>query len=208
MPAQGACSPMASADDSADPKGFRVNDRRWWLQEDADLDALAATASDTKPSYIGQLEAKMAGQERELQAAIQAHKQAKADLEDVRERLEREQQLLLQVERARLAEPFLQVLDGLQHLLEASVERPEDDPMSAGAKLVIRMLEDRLREIGLERIEATGQPFDPNTMEALMTAEVDPGQVDQVIEVVRPGYVLGERIVRPAGVRVGVARRE
>jgi molecular chaperone GrpE len=198
---------MASADDTAEGKGFRVNDQRWWLRDDADSELPTDAGLQAKPSYIEELEEQLAESGRRLQATLAAHREVKAELENVRLRLEREQALLLEVERARLASPFLDVVDNLKRMLTSGAEQPTVDSICQGAELLLRQLEERLEELGLVAIEAAGQAFDPNTMEALMTSEVAPEQEGRVLEVVRPGYLLGERVVRPAGVRVGVAKR-
>ncbi len=197
---------MTPTDDGSDKKGFSVNDRRWWLQDDVDLDELAGQAVDRKPTYVEELEGRLQENDRLLAEYIQAHKSSKADMEQVRQRLEREHERRLDVERARLAEPFVEVLENLQRLLDSCRNPADDDPLAAGASLVVKQLEDRLRAIGLQPVEAEGRPFDPGTMEALMTAEVPEDQDGLVLEVIRPGFTLGERLVRPAGVRVGVAR--
>ncbi len=197
---------MTSTDDGPDKKSFSVNDKRWWLKDDVDLDELAAQAVDRKPTYVEELERRVEEKERLLNDYIQAHKSSKADMEEIRQRLEREHERRLDVERAKLAEPFVDVLESLQRLLD-SCQGSTDDPLATGACLVAKQLEDRLRDLGLKPVEAEGRPFDPATMEALMTAEVPDEQDGVVLEVIRPGFMLGERLVRPVGVRVGVAKK-
>jgi molecular chaperone GrpE len=185
-------------------KGFTVNDRRFWLDEDADLDAIPASSEPGKPTYVEELEARLAEKEKTLRDYIQAHKSSMADMDETRARLERDLDKRLDVERARLVEPFVEVLDNLVRLRAAAQKMPE---IAQGMDLVVKQLSDELKKIGLEPIETRGCRFDPQVMEALMTAEVSPEQDGMVIDEVRPGYRLKDQVVRPAGVRVGVARK-
>ncbi len=198
---------MGVADDKPGKKGFTVNDQRWWLKDDVDLESLDNAPEDKKPSYVEELEEKIRTLEQRIAKTLDAHRVSKEEMQQVRQRLEREQDLKLEVQRAKLAEPFLEVLDNLDRLVS------HDDSQTVGglvegAQLVLKQLKERLSELGIEPIEARGMPFDPNTMEAMMTAEVPDEDDGKVIEVIRPGYMLGQRVVRPAGVRVGVAKRE
>jgi molecular chaperone GrpE len=185
-------------------KGFTVNDRRFWLKEDADLEDIPDQPESSKPTYVEELEARLAEKDRTLREYIQAHKSSVADMDETRARLERELDRRLDIERARLVEPFVDVLDNLTRLRAAAESSPE---IAQGVELVVRQLADELKKIGLEPIETRDCRFDPQVMEALMTAEVPPERDGMVIDEVRPGYRLKDQVVRPAGVRVGVARK-
>lgn len=69
-----------------------------------------------------------------------------------------------------------------------------------GIKLTIKNLENALSEVGVERIEVEGKPFDPSVMEVVTTGE---GEDDMVLEELRPGFMLNGKLVRPANVKVG-----
>jgi molecular chaperone GrpE len=185
-------------------KGFTVNDRRFWLKEDADLEGIPDQPASSKPTYVEELEERLAEKDRTLREYIQAHKSSVADMDETRARLERELDRRLDVERAKLVEPFVEVLDNLTRLRVAAENTPE---IAQGVEMVVRQLADELKKIGLEPIETRNCRFDPQVMEALMTAEVPPEQDGMVIDEVRPGYRLKDQVVRPAGVRVGVARK-
>lgn len=194
---------MAREDDGNSKKGFRVQDKRWWLRDDVDLAEADAKADQKKPTFVEDLERQLAERDQLLAETRQAHKDSKAGLDEVRQRLERELDSRLEVQRARLAEPFMEVLDNLGRLVEAS-QNSDPSGLVEGAQLVLKQLEDKLMGLGLQTIEATGQAFDPVCMEALATARVSADQAGQVLLVIRPGYKMGERVVRPAGVQVGV----
>ena len=197
---------MAFADDKPEDKGFTVNDRRHWLRDDDS--ALDSQASDlNKPSFVEELELQLEERGHRLLEAQDAVRAARDEVSQVRERLERDLERRLDVERARLAEPFVEVLDNLDRMVLACQEADSSQALTEGAGLLAKQLAERLTNMGLVPIQALGQRFDPATMEAMMTSPVPADQVDDVLEVIRPGYLLGERVVRPAGVRVGVAER-
>jgi len=158
-----------------------------------------------------ELEQRVADMEERAQEFRQ---ESQAETEAVRQRLEREMDQRLEVERARLAEPFLEVLDNFERLLQAGGQAGDQADTEAthqqlleGAHLVLKQLAERLSGLGITAIPAEGEAFDPNTMEALSTAPVAPELEGRVLIVLRTGYAQGERIIRPAGVQVGVAKQ-
>ena len=74
-----------------------------------------------------------------------------------------------------------------------------------GIEMVIRQMQEALGRFGVSRIEAVGKPFDPTLHEAMSVVETDDVPENQIIEEFQAGYLLHDRIVRPA--RVGIAKR-
>ena len=96
---------------------------------------------------------------------------------------------------------LLEVLDDFDLALMHAEDRPDFDRFLHGVELVYAKLIDTLRAEGLERMEVQGKPFDPELHEALMQS--GEGEGDPVVaDVLRPGYTLKGRVLRPAGVRV------
>jgi molecular chaperone GrpE len=187
-------------------KGFIVCDQRFWLREDVPEDA-PEQAEARKPSFVEDLQARLEDKDRVLREYIQAHKASVSDLDGVRQRLEQDLSRRVDIEKARLAGSFLEIVDNLERLLRASREGNGAGDLATGIALILKQLKDRLQQIGLKEVVASGERFDPNTMEALMTSVVPAEQDGMVLDVVRPGFVLGDLVVRPAGVRVGIAQR-
>jgi molecular chaperone GrpE len=94
---------------------------------------------------------------------------------------------------------YLPILDDLERALAT---RPADLAWVDGIELIYRKLKSILEAEGLKRIEAEGQMFDPNYHEAIMQEPSESHQSGQIIVVVQNGYMLGNRVVRPAQVRV------
>jgi molecular chaperone GrpE len=96
---------------------------------------------------------------------------------------------------------LLEVLDDFDLALMHAQDRPDFDRFLHGVELVYAKLLDTLRAEGLEQMDVQGKPFDPENHEALM--QTGDGEGDPVVaDVLRPGYTLKGRVLRPAGVRV------
>ena len=97
---------------------------------------------------------------------------------------------------------FLEVLDNLDRALVVAADRP-DNPFVQGVSLVQQQFVTVLESFGIARIDPLGQMFDPSQHEAVATTPVADGMLDgQIVGVVRPGYLIGEEVLRPAMVAV------
>jgi molecular chaperone GrpE len=146
-----------------------------------------------------------AGELEEARARAQEYldhlKRLQAEFDNYRKRVLKEQTGAIE----RAAEPvmrrLLEVLDEFELALIHANEKPDYDRFLHGVELVFAKLLDALHAEGLERIEAEGKPFDPELHEALMQSGSGEGE-PHVADVLRPGYTLRGRVIRPAGVRV------
>jgi molecular chaperone GrpE len=125
-----------------------------------------------------------------------------AEMENYRKRQRRLAEAQVVEERERLLRRFLQVADELERALGAP--RTDATNLRQGVELTYRTLMQHLEQEGVERIQAQGQPFDPEWHEAVGTKpQQEPGvQPQTVVEVQRPGYRLGDRLLRPARVLI------
>jgi molecular chaperone GrpE len=123
----------------------------------------------------------------------------KAEFDNYRKRAARDQEALVARAHERLVKELLPVVDDLERALVAAEEH-EEAKLEDGVRLVHRALRDTLAKEGLVEIETDGT-FDPHVHEALLSqpSEADEGSV---IEVVQKGYLLGDRVLRPARVVV------
>jgi molecular chaperone GrpE len=122
-----------------------------------------------------------------------------AEFANYRKRLERESGEVYQNAVANIIKRDLPVLDDLERALAA---RPAGLPWADGVELIYRKLQSILEAEGIQPIAAEGQPFDPNFHEAIAQEPSPYHESGTVIAVVRNGYMLGERVIRPAMVRV------
>ena len=136
-----------------------------------------------------------AGQYREHLQRLQA------EFDNYRKRVLREQTSAVELAAKPVIRRLLEVLDDFDLALMHAQDRPDFDRFLHGVELVYAKLLDTLRTEGLERMDAQGKPFDPEMHEALMQS--GEGDGDPVVaDVLRPGYTLKGRVLRPAGVRV------
>jgi molecular chaperone GrpE len=136
---------------------------------------------------------------RERDEYLDALQRLKAEFDNYRKRMAREQADLVTRANERLVKELLPVLDDLGRALVAAEEH-EEAALEEGVKLVHRSFGDLLRREGLVEIETDGR-FDPHVHEALLSqpSEAEEGSVT---EVVQKGYKLGDRVLRPARVVV------
>jgi molecular chaperone GrpE len=130
---------------------------------------------------------------------------AQADLENYRKRAQKEKEEVQKFGSERLLRDLLPVMDNLDRALEAAEKTPDIVSFQKGVAMTRKSFEDSLGRHGVKSFSARGQPFDPRLHEAIQqveTADVPAGHVLQ--EVVR-GFMLNERLVRPALVVVAKA---
>lgn len=123
----------------------------------------------------------------------------RADFENTRKRLERQKEEDVKYAALPMARQLVTVLDTLEIALTHATA---DDPMRQGVGMVFDSFLKTLEQFNVRRVEAAGQPFDPKLHEA-MGMLIDPAKPDNtVLSVQRPGYMLHDRLVRPAGVLI------
>jgi molecular chaperone GrpE len=134
---------------------------------------------------------------RERDEYLDALQRLKAEFDNYRKRVARDQQELAARAHERLVRELVPVLDDLERALEATTEH-EEAKLEEGVRLVHRALAEALGREGLAEIDTNGK-FDPHTQEALLS---QPSEAEEgtVIQVLQKGYTLGDRVLRPARV--------
>jgi molecular chaperone GrpE len=124
---------------------------------------------------------------------------SQAEFQNYKKRLERDNELTYINMKGDIVKKVLPVLDDLERALQ---NRPADNSWANGIDLIARKLQNVLDSEGIKRIEAEGREFDPTFHEAISHEPADGVKSGFVIAVVQNGYMLGERVIRPALVRV------
>jgi molecular chaperone GrpE len=99
-------------------------------------------------------------------------------------------------------EPFLGVMDNFQLALRSGGSAEQ---LRSGVELILKQMEEALRGLNVQPVEAVGAQFDPRIHEALGSIETTEHPDHQVIEEIRRGYKLRDKLLRPALVRIAVA---
>ncbi len=124
-----------------------------------------------------------------------------ADYQNLKKRNQRRMEQLRNELRGETVCRFLPVIDELQLVLESTSDRPED-PVRKGVEMVLARAEDALADMGVCILSCVGEEFDPHLHEAMDYVPVDDCPDGQIIEEIRAGYEMEDRLLRPARVRV------
>jgi len=127
---------------------------------------------------------------------------AQAEFTNYRKRQERERELARFETVGRVAKRYLPIVDDMERALKGRPAEGEGAAWSEGIELIYRKLMNILEAEGITLIEAEGEMFDPNLHEAVVQTDSDEHDSGQVIEVLQTGYKMGERVLRPAIVRI------
>lgn len=147
---------------------------------------------------VADLEAQVAKLEKELAETKDLYQRMLAEYANYKRRTEQEKQQIGAFTKAELLGGLLTSLDNM----EKAVAAPAGEEYKAGVDLVMRQFMEALHKLGLEEIPASGVPFDPNVHHAVMREDADGVEADTVTEVYQKGYTVGDRVLRPAMVKV------
>ena len=128
---------------------------------------------------------------------------AEAEMQNMTKRFKNEQAQLLKYEGQKLATEILPVMDNLNRALQIEVEDEASAQLKHGIEMVAKDMEKALKDNEITKIEALNQPFDPTKHQAVKSVPVEKGQKSEtVVEVYQDGYMLKDRVLRPAMVVV------
>lgn len=162
----------------------------------------AVAESDNTEQLSAEIEAlktKLAEAESKASEYRDTWMRSQAEFQNYRKRLERDNELTYVSMKGDIVKKILPVLDDLERALQ---NRPTDNAWANGIDLIARKMQNILDSEGIQRIEAEGMEFDPKFHEAISHEPADGVKSGFVISVVQNGYMLGDRVIRPALVRV------
>ena len=125
-----------------------------------------------------------------------------ADFDNYRKRTLREQTARTASASQALVARLLPVLDNFELAVSAAEQSRDFDRMLKGVEMVLGALREVLEGEGLVKIEAEGKPFDPERHEAVIAVEQEDAEPGTILDIVRAGYELGGKVLRPAMVKV------
>lgn len=166
-------------------------------QQGPETEASVPAASSASPDRIAETEAELA----QLNAS---YRRLAADFENYKRRKGQEGEELARYGAAALLQALLPALDNLDR---AAAHIPEDaaDGLAEGLRLTVKQLEDALASQGIRRIASVGESFDPRLHNAVLTVPAPGAQPGTVVAILAPGYLIHDRVVRPAQVSVAEA---
>ena len=193
-----------------DPE-IRVTDRRRIQLDDrgetGEVGPEGNESPSLKPSYVEDLETRTKAAEQKTQEVQsrfeQLRKQLQGETDETRQRLNRAAEERAQREKADFIAGLLPVLDNLQRATEAAETGGSTKVIAEGVRRTASSFENALAAAGVEPIDAVGQSFDPELHDAVDTEEVDNEDEGKVLAQHTRGYKIGNRLLRPARVKVG-----
>jgi len=163
-----------------------------------------------KPKYVEELEARTAAAEKQVQEVKarfdQLRQQLQRETDETRQRLNRSADERAAGEKAKFIASLLPALDDLNRAIEA--ENAPRETILEGIRSIATSFESALTNAGVEPISSVGEQFDPELHEAVDTEETDREMDGKVIAEYSRGFRMGDRLLRPARVKVGRAREQ
>jgi molecular chaperone GrpE len=157
------------------------------------------TPETQQDSALQELQAQLEQSQAKTQEYMDALLRERADFTNFRRRAEGEKSQMWSQASAETFKKLLPVLDDLERAL---LNRPAENIWAEGVEMIVRKFQTILEKEGITRIQAVGQPFDPNRHEAIMQEESAEYESGVVIAVLQQGYCSGETVLRPAMVKV------
>lgn len=190
---------------------IRVTDRRRsYFDDNNDVAPEASSeAPSLKPTYVQELEARTKAAEqsaRDVQTRFEQLKnRLQQETDETRQRLNRAADERAKRGKVEFIANLLPVLDNLERATDAAESGGTLEQLIAGVRQTAESFKNTLAAAGVEPVAALGESFDPELHEAVETATVEPEQEGKVIAEHTRGYRVGDRLLRPARVKVGKA---
>jgi len=182
-----------------------MTDKKKHKHKAEEINEIKAEAVAT-PEVSEQVSAEMDALKRQLEDAefklaesVEGWQRSVADFQNYKKRVERDNELMYASMKGDIIKKVLPALDDLERALQ---NRPTDDAWANGIELIARKLQNILDAEGVKRIEAEGAEFNPIFHEAISHEPSEEVESGHVIAVLQNGYLFGERVIRPALVRV------
>ncbi|MEP6801859.1 MAG: nucleotide exchange factor GrpE [Acidobacteriota bacterium] len=179
---------------AADPDRIEVEDSG---------DSLEAALAEEESSAIAAAEEKLQSVMRDLEELKDRHRRKLAEFENMRKRTEREKGEYLRIALGRFVGDFLTISDDFDRALAHATSEEIGSDFGQGIALIQRKLAELWKKYGLLEVDTSGT-FDPNVHEAVATERSDDLPKDTILEVLGKGYLLNEKLIRPALVKVTV----
>lgn len=161
---------------------------------------------DVQEQAAGDQDQVLEAETEKLKAEIEEHKQrllrTQADYDNFRRRTVKEKEELGKYASAKLITELLPVIDNFERALGSVPDVPEAASYAKGVEMIFRQLEGVLKAEGLVPMESVGTPFNPEYHQAIMQVESDEYEEGDVVEEVQKGYMLKDKVLRPAMVKV------
>ncbi len=171
------------------------------LAEESSLEELQVIGEGVQDD-IADLRKELEEIRRKSEEYLDGWQRARAEFANFKKRVEHERQQAHQTAAGNIIRRYLEIIDDLERALKNKPTEGQGAEWAGGIELIYRKLLATLEAEGVKEMQAQGQLFDPNLHEAISHEENPDHKSGQIIEVVQSGYMLGDRVLQPAKVRV------
>jgi molecular chaperone GrpE len=195
-------------------KEIQVTDRRRiYVDQDGEQHSnMEAEQPNLKPTYVEELEFRTKAAEKQVQEVQsrfdQLRQQLQRETDETRQRLNRAADERSAVEKATFIASLLPAMDDLQRAIQAAENGASPEAILEGIRGIATSFEGALANAGVESIKSVGETFDPESHEAVDTSPVQAEMDGRVVEEYGRGFKIGDRLLRPARVKVGRASEQ
>jgi molecular chaperone GrpE len=164
-----------------------------------DIEAGTESSAETPPNELEQLRGERDQLAAQLLQSQDRLARLQAEFDNARKRADKERQDARDYAVQSAVEPFLGVMDNFALALKSEGDVTQ---LRAGVQLILKQMEEALRSLNVQPVESVGAQFDPRVHEALGSVETVEHPDHQVLEEIRRGYKLRDKLLRPAMVRI------
>lgn len=171
-------------------------------EETAEQVDAAAAEEETSTESVEELKARIEALNAQTEEYMQRLARSQADFDNFRKRTIREKEELGKYASSKLIAELIPVIDNFGRALDTRPEGESSESFVKGVEMIYRQFDSVLQAEGLTTMEAVGQPFNPEFHQAVMQVESDEHEEGIVVEELQKGYMLKDKVLRPAMVKV------
>ena len=197
------------SDKQTEKSKINVVDKRHWVNEDDDASATDKKDLDERlPSFVEKLKKEAEEKDARLKEYINAYKEKNAQTDELRIRLQRENETRLDQFKANLFARLVPILDNLRRAEDSAKASSDFESLKQGINLVINQFVQELKDNEVQVVETAGMKFDPKIHEAFMVADTeDLEQDNMILQELEQGYLFKEKLIKAAKVKVAKLKR-
>lgn len=175
------------------------------MNEETVEETTVSQEEETNPSNeLEEAAKKIAELEEKLQEADNRYLRLQADMDNMRRRNRLDMEAKEKYRAQKLVTELLPALDNFERALNIQTDNEQVKTVLQGMVMIQRSLIEAIKSEGVTPIESLNQPFDPNFHHAVMQEEVEGVEANVVVEELQKGYILKDRVIRPAMVKVSM----
>lgn len=172
------------------------------LTEEPEIEILSEETTSVSTEEFNRLKKELEEAQKQAADNFNGWQRERADFSNYKKRIEREQQQIRQTISGEIIKKYLVALDDIERALKNRPAEGEGATWAEGIELISRKLKSILESEGITRIPAETESFDPCRHEAISSEDSADHKSGEIIEILQQGYMFGDRVLRPALVRV------